>query len=89
MHYFSVMKKVILVGSCIFNQIYFGVISFIMDMFSLEEDDGDEIFITQSSQQGSQSHNVTKNVTSSPIFGYGTDFEKPVLSLLDSNYSDI
>ena len=48
-----------------------------MNVFSLEEDDGDEIFITQSSQQCSQFENVTNVVTNSPVLGDGNDFRKP------------
>ena len=58
-----------------------------MDVFSLEEDDGDEIFITQSSQQSSQVDEV-ENVNS-PILGDASDLRKSLVSLLDSKYSDI
>ena len=60
-----------------------------MDVFSLEEDDGDEIFITQSSQQSSQVDEVENVVKNSPILGDASDLRKSLVSLLDSKYSDI
>ena len=52
-----------------------------MDTFSLE-DDCDELFITQSSSSDSQLSKSTDN-------GVENEFRKPLVSLLDSKYSDI
>ena len=60
-----------------------------MDIFSLEEDDCDNLFITRSSNSNGNSQNLDVGVTNSPVLGDTTDFQRPCFSLLDSKYSDI
>ena len=60
-----------------------------MDNFSLEKDDCDNLFITQSSNSNGNSQNSDVGVTNSPVLGHTTDFQRPCFSLLDSKYSDI
>ena len=65
--------------------------SFMMELFSLEEDDGAQLFITQESNM-----EVDKGIPS-PILGNPNDFKsplvsivpKPMCSVMDSKYSDI
>ena len=57
-----------------------------MELFSLEEDDGNDLFITQSSHLD---NNNRQNVS---ILGSPTDFASPCASILNANssqYSDI
>ena len=59
-----------------------------MDTFSIEDDDGDSLFITQSSDKSDKSDNVG-------ILGDSSDFSSPCVSLIssgkvgDAQYSDI
>ena len=49
-----------------------------MDVFSLEDDDGNELFITQSSNDD----NATNGLS---IIGDGNDFLSPCVSILDKS----
>ena len=53
-----------------------------MEVFSLEEDEGNDLFITQESQNDSAT-------SVGSILGDGLNFSTPCFSLLDSKYSDI
>ena len=54
-----------------------------MDVFSLEEDDGNELFLTQSSNSDKQ---VNPNFG---ILGDSSDFSSPCVSLVRPVYEDI
>ena len=59
---------------------------FTMDLFSLEDDDGNDLFITQSS-------NSSNGNNSNSVIGDGSDFSSPCVSLVSKNaapqYEDI
>ena len=60
----------------------------IMDIFSLEDEDNNGLFITQSGVNGLEA----VNVTGGPITGDHADFQSPCVSLIggrNSQYSDI
>ena len=51
-------------------------------MFSLEDDDGDQLFITQSPKESDKGGD-------SSVLGEGGNFQMPCFSLVDNKYSDI
>ena len=58
-----------------------------MEVFSLEEDDCPELFITQSGS--SDQNNGSINEYNDSILGDGLDFKSPCASLVRPVYSDI
>ena len=63
-----------------------------MDVFSLEDDDCNDLFITQSSNSDESAEKVSNNVQ---ILGKDTDFSSPLCSIVsgskpaEAQYSDI
>ena len=58
-----------------------------MDIFSLEDDDCPELFITQSGSTDDANDSISRNKCS--ILGDSSDFSSPSVSILNSRYSDI
>ena len=58
-----------------------------MEIFSLEDDDCPELFITQSGS--SESANQSEIGNKSGILGEPSDFSSPCVSILGAKYSDI
>ena len=57
-----------------------------MELFSLEDEEYSQLFITQSSNN---SVNVTENDGNGSILGDPLDFKSPCVSVLSDQYSDI
>ena len=54
-------------------------------LFSLEDDDVHELFITQTPRENLLSHlDMSKNTNESGIFGDGTNFQSPCASLVNA-----
>ena len=73
------------------RRIYCGLLRlfYIMDIFSLEEDDGNELFLTQSKSDSADLRNYSQNIS---ILGDPLDFKSPCASLVSrsqTQYSDI
>ena len=66
-----------------------GILLLKMDTFSLEDEDCDELFITQSSSNGGDNSDTTEIMKSSPVLSDGNSFSEPLVSVLDTKYSDI
>ena len=60
-----------------------------MEVFSLEEDDCNELFITQSCSGDNNSVNSSVNDGFSGVLGDPMDFASPCSSLVNAHYSDI
>ena len=56
-----------------------------MEVFSLEDDDGNDLFITQESQMDKNN----RKSEGSSILGDPLDFQSPCASLINTHYSDI
>ena len=57
-----------------------------MELFSLEDDEGSDLFITQSSPK--RNNNVSQN-DGLKLLPDGMDFQSPCSSILNAHYSDI
>ena len=84
-HKVTIYVLIFIVCVCVICVLLIGLVS-VMELFSLEDEEYNQLFITQSSNN---SVNVTENVGNSSILRDPLDFKSPCVSVLSDKYSDI